>query len=138
MVVKLNTIDFNAIGEAAAFSVSDFEAFDVIQFSDDLQAEPVVLRILNAGALDLSDELGTRAAQIEASLIGNTIITGAGSDTLLGGGGDDVLYGGAGNDSFTSYGDEDGLASSDRFFGGAGDDLFNLNHATFGAVTLAQ
>ena len=87
-VEVLLTNGFSVEGTAA-----QFEGFSTIRAYEGAENDDaaVYLSLLGSGALDLSDELGTRAAQIEASSFGNTITTGAGSDTLLGGVGDDVL-----------------------------------------------
>ncbi|MBW8881325.1 MAG: hypothetical protein JF615_07880, partial [Asticcacaulis sp.] len=122
-ITGIETLD--ALGTVTA-TLAQFEAFDHII---NTATEPVyeehipTLKLADAGAIDLSDELGTQKVKITASSGGNSIKTGSGADILIGGAGDDTLMGGAGDDSFS------GGAGADTMVGGAGNDTFVVDNA---------
>ena len=144
-------------GGLTTATTATFESFDSIaSLYGSANGYSVCLRVSDGGALDLSDELGSTAAVIIASDLGNAITTGAGDDWLHGGDGADALDGGAGDDAV--YGGEgadtlDGGAGNDTLYdragtsilrGGAGDDRFvtynvdnNLIDGGTGTDTLA-
>lgn len=103
-------------GATVSKTVDEFEAYDLILYSEAAPDANVTLQVTNAGALDLSDELGTVSATVTASNLGNAITTGAGNDHLRGGDGDDALNGGSGGDSL------EGRNGTDTLIGGDGDD----------------
>jgi Ca2+-binding RTX toxin-like protein len=80
-------------------TVEQFEGFDTIAISESQLDEQVLLQVVGAGTLDLTDELQGRSAIVQASSDGNAITAGDGDDTIYGGAGDDTLSGGGGDDT---------------------------------------
>ncbi|MCJ8056687.1 cadherin domain-containing protein [Shinella curvata] len=86
-------------------TISQFESFSTIRG----WGRQPALHIVNAGVIDLADELDLNRAIVYASAFGNsiktgkrddTLVGGAGNDTLDGNGGSNILTGGLGKDTF--------------------------------------
>ena len=106
----------NTNGVTVTRTVAEFEAYDVIQYSEENPTLPVSLRIAAAGTVDLADELLGRNATITGTSGDDGITSSNGDDYLIGYGGNDTLNGGMGNDTI------DGGTGIDTLNGGAGSD----------------
>ncbi|ARO30642.1 MULTISPECIES: metal-binding protein [unclassified Rhizobium] len=122
--MALNILDTN--GATITNTGAEFEAYDVIRYSEATPSVPVSLIVSDSSAADLADELGSVSANVTGSSGDNTITTGAGNDTISGGDGADTLTGGAGDD--TIYGN----AGNDILIGGDGND--RISDGGFGFV----
>ena len=104
-----------------AITIYDAGGFDVLNFSNDRQAQRVDLRI---GAS--SDIYGTRGnLHIGADSLIESYIAGTGSDVVQGNSAANLLRGQAGNDTLYGGNNNDvlqGGSGADRLFGGAGAD----------------
>ncbi|MDR9781399.1 cadherin domain-containing protein [Rhizobium redzepovicii] len=122
--MALNILDTN--GATITNTGAEFEAYDVIRYSEADPSVPVSLTVSDSSAANLADELGSVSADVIGSSGDNTITTGAGNDILSGGDGADILSGGAGDD--TIYGN----AGNDKLVGGDGND--RITDGGFGFV----
>ncbi|ACI55485.1 Hemolysin-type calcium-binding region [Rhizobium leguminosarum bv. trifolii WSM2304] len=123
--MALNILDTN--GATITNTGAEFEAYDVIRYSEANPSGPVSLTVSDSSAADLADELGSVSADVTGSSGDNTITTGAGNDILSGGDGADTLTGGAGDDII--YGN----AGNDKLVGGDGND--RITDGGFGFVS---
>ena len=117
-------------------NVAQLEAFDTITVSDDpsYEASFVSLTVLDAGTVNLIDELGLRAVELTTSALGNTVTLGTNDDYVYGGTGNDSIVAGGGADQISDSsgtntldgGDGNdtlsGGTGSDTLYGGIGDD----------------
>lgn len=123
---------------------AQFEAFATIEASG-----PAVLLLRPSGGavvLDLTEELGTRAARLTGTTEAEDLTTGAGDDRIEGGGGRDTLSGGLGADWVIGglgndmlFGGESGDTligsyGSDLLYGGAGADFLQDGEMLAGAI----
>lgn len=122
--MALNILDTN--GATIANTGAEFEAYDVIRYSEANPSGPVSLTVSDSSTADLADELGSVSADVTGSSGDNTITTGAGNDILTGGDGADTLSGGAGDDII--YGN----AGNDTLIGGDGNDRITDGGFNFG------
>ncbi|MGZ2428797.1 cadherin domain-containing protein [Rhizobium redzepovicii] len=122
--MALNILDTN--GATITNTGAEFEAYDVIRYSEANPSVAVSLTVSDSSAANLADELGSVSADVIGSSGDNTITTGAGNDILSGGDGADILSGGAGDD--TIYGN----AGNDKLVGGDGND--RITDGGFGFV----
>ncbi|WP_405049225.1 metal-binding protein [Rhizobium sp. NZLR1] len=122
--MALNILDTN--GAPMANTGAEFEAYDVIRYSEANPSGPVSLTVSDSSTADLADELGSVSADVTGSSGDNTITTGAGNDILSGGDGADTLTGGAGDDII--YGN----AGNDKLVGGDGNDRITDGGFNFG------
>ncbi|WP_244597392.1 metal-binding protein [Rhizobium hidalgonense] len=123
--MALNILDTN--GATITNTGTEFEAYDVIRYSEANPSATVSVTVSDSSAADLADELGSVSANVTGSSDDNTITTGAGNDTISGGDGADTLNGGAGDD--TIYGN----AGNDKLIGGDGND--SITDGGFGFLT---
>ena len=108
-----------------AKTIAEFQSYDRIVTFDTAAAamNPVSLKLINAGTIDLTAVLdGERPVRVAASPGDTTIVTASGADTLIGGAGDDVLKGMAGNDTI------DGRGGADEMHGGIGADTYYVDN----------
>ncbi|MGR9296101.1 calcium-binding protein [Rhizobium leguminosarum] len=115
--MALNILDTN--GATVTKTGAEFEAYDVIRYSNATPLTAVTLVVSDSGTVDLADELGSVSANVRGSSGDNAITTGTGNDTIIGGDGADTLNGGAGEDQLY------GGAGNDTLIGGDGNDLFS-------------
>ncbi|MBY4630721.1 metal-binding protein [Rhizobium croatiense] len=122
--MALNVLNTN--GAPITKTGAEFEAYDVIRYSEANPLAAVTLQVSGSGAADLADELGAISAEVTGSASANVITTGAGKDTIRGGGGADTLSGGIGDDLLDGGTGNDTLNGgdgNDRLFGGLGNDV---------------
>ncbi|MBA8834096.1 MULTISPECIES: calcium-binding protein [Rhizobium] len=115
--MALNILNTN--GATVTKTGAEFEAYDVIRYSNATPLTAVTLVVSDSGTVDLADELGSVSANVRGSSGDNAITTGTGNDTIIGGDGADTLNGGAGEDQLY------GGAGNDTLIGGDGNDLFS-------------
>ncbi|WSH67826.1 calcium-binding protein (plasmid) [Rhizobium ruizarguesonis] len=115
--MALNILDTN--GATVTKTGAEFEAYDVIRYSNAAPLTAVTLVVSDSGTVDLANELGSVSANVRGSSGDNAITTGTGNDTIIGGDGADTLNGGAGEDQLY------GGAGNDTLIGGDGNDLFS-------------
>jgi Ca2+-binding RTX toxin-like protein len=116
-------------GQVVTRTAAEFEAYDrIVAFEGAGQdTVPVALHLASPGSLDLADKLeGRRAASVQGSAGGDTLIGSALADTLIGGGGDDSLMGMDGDDLLR------GGAGRDTLDGGFGLDTVDYSTKTAG------
>ncbi|MBY5826463.1 cadherin domain-containing protein [Rhizobium leguminosarum] len=113
--MALNILDTN--GATVTKTGAEFEAYDVIRYSNATPLAAVTLAVSGSSVADLADELGSVSANVTGSSGDNAIATGAGNDTINGGDGADTLNGGAGNDQIQ------GGVGNDTLDGGDGNDM---------------
>ncbi|MGO7658394.1 calcium-binding protein [Rhizobium ruizarguesonis] len=115
--MALNILDTN--GATVTKTGAEFEAYDVIRYSNAAPLTAVTLVVSDSGTVDLANELGSVSANVRGSSGDNAITTGTGNDIIIGGDGADTLNGGAGEDQLY------GGAGNDTLIGGDGNDLFS-------------
>jgi len=118
MAGTLYTYGANATGTA-----SFFQGFDKIAYSPLDDTSAVMLRLSEAGTVDLTTQLAGRGVTFTAAATGaNFITTSDGDDTIIGGLDGDTLNGGAGNDTIYSSASGTDDNASDTLIGGSGND----------------
>ncbi|MBX5100361.1 metal-binding protein [Rhizobium lentis] len=130
--MALNILDTN--GATITKTGAEFEAYDIIRYSNATPLAAVALTVSDSSAADLADELGSVSASVRGSSGDNTITTGAGNDllngeagndTLNGGDGNDEIYGGVGNDVIKGGAGNDTISDGDYFSNVA--EIFNID-----------
>ncbi|MFO1174411.1 MAG: cadherin-like domain-containing protein [Paracoccaceae bacterium] len=117
-------------GNSITATAAQLDGFETITVLDNpvFDTTQVSLQLSGSGTVDLSSQLGARAAYVYASSSGNGITTSTGDDFLQGGSGDDTLNGGAGNDIIYGNDGNDQLSGADgddTLYGGEGVNLLD-------------
>ncbi|MBY5551302.1 calcium-binding protein [Rhizobium leguminosarum] len=113
-------------GNTSTKTVAESEGYDLIrEHPNDNLAFWVNLKISDGGTLDLSDELGPKAAWIDTSSFSTVLTTGSGDDWIKGGTGADTFYGGDGEDDIYGNWDFRNCGAPNVLYGGNGNDTLS-------------
>lgn len=124
VISDVETLYASGVGGTA----EQFESFDTIAYSTSNASSSVNLKLLQAGNVDLADELLGRAVQFTGSTGDDGIRTSNGNDWIRSQSGNDTVNSGSGNDSVFGVEGNDtlnGEAGDDTIYGGIGNDTLS-------------